>query len=100
MGSLRARTAIAAAFGGVLITIPVALVAITSANTSLMGIVAALLIGGTLGASAGWVAGERSASEIDALRVLVDQANAGDLSASAGLASMREVSIWPDRSTS
>ncbi len=92
MESIRTRVAFAAAIGGLLASVPVALIALTRSDPSPWILWPAVLTGGALAACAGWIASDRLAREIEHVRSVASQAAKGDLEASAEPAGIREVS--------
>lgn len=91
MSSLRYRAALGAAAGGLLGTLPLALLAIARTDLASWPIWGALVAGMLLGAGLGWIAGERQSREIEALRETVTSAANGDLSALAEPATVTEI---------
>ncbi len=77
VGSIRARIAIAAAIGGSLASIPVALVAANRSDLSIWTLGPAVLAGGALAALAGWIASNRLAREISEVASVAREAANG-----------------------
>ena len=91
MNSLRVRTAMAAAVGGMLGALPLVLIALARTDLASWWIWLALIAGGLLGMSLGWIASQRQQRELDDLRVTVTNAANGDLSAVADFATTTDI---------
>jgi two-component system phosphate regulon sensor histidine kinase PhoR len=84
MTSLRGRTALAAAFGGLLVALPVVLIASAKSDVSAVLLCIAAVLGGFIGGCVGWIASDRPVREIEQLTQTTMLAANGNLLVSAG----------------
>ncbi len=92
MRSMRSRTALAAAIGGLLGSLPLLLLAAARSDLSTWITLLALLASALLGGALGWIASDRQSSEITALEQLTARAANGDLEVTIEPALTTEIS--------